>query len=70
MEEGPPAAARVHHEGAQRHQAVVSYSDQCADGETAIWSIGAHREGPERENVLTVAVDVRERTVTQARGKY
>lgn len=44
---------------------VVSYSNQCADGNTAIWSICAHREGAEeREHVLTVALDI------GARGRY
>lgn len=50
---------------------VVSYSNQCADGNTAIWSICAHREGAEeREHVLTVALDIGARAVTQARGRY
>lgn len=50
---------------------VVSYSDQCADGNTAIWSINAHREGEEeQESVLTIALDIRSRTITQARGRY
>ena len=58
-------------EGTAMNHCVVSYSDQCAAGETSIWSICAQREGAEtRENVLTVAVDQGERTVTQARGRY
>ena len=58
-------------EGRAMNHCVVSYSNQCADGKTSIWSICAHLEGAEeRENVLTVAVDIRERAVTQARGRY
>lgn len=58
-------------EGTAMNHCVVSYSDQCADGQTAIWSIGAWRDGSdEREGVLTVALDIRERTVTQARGRH
>lgn len=58
-------------EGTAMNHCVVSYSDQCAAGETSIWSISARREGAEtREHVLTVAVDQGERTVTQARGRY
>ncbi|MDE2814211.1 MAG: PcfJ domain-containing protein [Gemmatimonadota bacterium] len=58
-------------EGRAMHHCVVLYSDQCADGNTAIWSIGALQEGvEEREHVLTVALDIKSRTVTQARGRY
>jgi hypothetical protein len=50
---------------------VVSYSDQCADGQTSIWSIGLQRDGSDdREGVLTVAVDPGRRVVTQARGRH
>ena len=53
------------------HHCVVSYSDRCADGNTAIWSICALRDGEtEREDALTVAVDIKSQTVTQARGRY
>ena len=38
---------------------------------TSIWSIGLQQDGDEtRESVLTVALDVGERAVTQARGKH
>lgn len=58
-------------EGRALHHCVVSYSDQCADGKTAIWSISAQREDADkREGVMTVAVDVRSKEVTQARGRY
>ena len=58
-------------EGTSMGHCVVSYSDQCADGHTSVWSIGLQREdGGEREGVLTVAVDPRRRIVTQARGRY
>ncbi len=57
-------------EGTAMGHCVVSYSDQCADGHTSIWSIGLQGEGDEREGILTVAVDPKRRVVTQARGKY
>ena len=58
-------------EGTAMGHCVVSYSDQCADGKTSVWSIGLLREGEaERQGVMTVAVDVRKRSMTQARGKY
>lgn len=57
-------------EGTAMGHCVVSYSDQCADGKTSIWSIGLVRPGEERQGVMTVAVDVGRRAMTQARGKY
>jgi hypothetical protein len=58
-------------EGTAMGHCVVSYSDQCADGQTSIWSIVLQCPGEDpRESVLTVAVDVGRRAVTHARGKY
>ena len=58
-------------EGTAMGHCVVSYSDQCADGQTSIWSIGLQGEqDEEREGILTVAVDPKKRAVTLARGKY
>jgi hypothetical protein len=58
-------------EGRAMNHCVVSYSDQCADGKTSVWSIAAQKkDAEERESVMTVAVDVRSREMTQARGKY
>ena len=58
-------------EGSAMGHCVVSYSDQCADGHTSIWSIGVQRNGDDtREGVLTVAVDPERRQVTQARGRH
>jgi hypothetical protein len=58
-------------EGRAMHHCIVSYSDQCADGNTAVWSICAEKAGStERENVLTVALDIHSRAVTQAVGRY
>ena len=58
-------------EGTAMGHCVVSYSDQCADGQTSIWSIGLQRDGSDdREGVLTVAVDPGRRVVTQARGRH
>lgn len=57
--------------GRAMNHCVVSYSDKCADGKTAIWSISAHQNGEEeRAEVLTVALDIKSQTVTQARGRY
>ncbi|MDP6038303.1 MAG: PcfJ domain-containing protein, partial [Candidatus Latescibacteria bacterium] len=57
--------------GRAMHHCVVSYSDRCADGNTAIWSINALRDGEtEREDILTVAMDIKAQTVTQARGRH
>ncbi len=57
-------------EGRALDHCVVSYSNQCADGKTSIWSIALQRWGRERrENVLTVAVDVKSKAITQARGR-
>jgi len=58
-------------DGRAMSHCVVSYSNQCADGKTAVWSICALRDGEaERENVLTVAIDIKLLTVTQARGRH
>jgi len=58
-------------EGRALDHCVVSYSNQCADGKTSIWSIALQRWGRNlRENVLTVAVDTKSKTITQARGRY
>ena len=58
-------------EGRAMSHCVVSYSNQCADGNTAIWSLCAQPQGaPEREHIMTVALDIKERAVTQARGRY
>jgi len=52
-------------EGRAMNHCVVSYSDQCADGNTSVWSIAAQKPGDEeRESVMTVAVDVRSREMT------
>ncbi|MBT4504792.1 MAG: hypothetical protein HOC74_44120 [Gemmatimonadetes bacterium] len=56
-------------EGRAMSHCVVSYSDQCADGKTSIWSISVQRQ-EKRESVHTVAVDVQSRTITQARGRH
>ena len=58
-------------EGTALNHCVVSYSDQCADGQTSVWSIVLQRPDQEmRESVLTVAVDVKKRVMTQARGRH
>ena len=58
-------------EGTAMNHCVVSYSDQCADGHTSIWSIGLQKSGDAiRENVMTVAADPTKRVITQARGRH
>ncbi|NKB71427.1 MAG: hypothetical protein GKR89_30510 [Candidatus Latescibacteria bacterium] len=58
-------------EGRAMHHCIVSYWDQCVEGNTAVWSICVQgQEAAERENVLTAALDIQSRTITQARGRY
>ena len=57
-------------EGSTMHHCIYSYKDRCASGDFSTFSIQA-RIGDERPlHVMTVAVDVGERTVTEYRGKY
>ena len=66
-------SAQLGVEGRVMHHCVGSYADRCHSGERAIWSIRVvdlETEEPERMHVLTVAVDPKKRTVTEARGKY
>ena len=55
-------------EGRMMHHCVSSYVKSCRGGSTSIWSVSA-RVDDKRIPVLTLAVDPRSRTVTQARGQ-
>lgn len=68
-------SAQLGVEGRVMHHCVGSYTDRCAAGERSIWSIrvvDVEVAEAEREtmHVLTVSVDAKKRTVTEARGKY
>ena len=66
-------SAQLGVEGRVMHNCVGSYADRCHSGERAIWSIRVvdlETEEPETMHVLTVAIDPKKRTVTEARGKY
>jgi len=58
-------------EGRAMHHCVGSYSSNCQRGNTSIWSMqvtDAESERPYR--VMTIAVNNRGRSISQARGKY
>jgi hypothetical protein len=57
-------------EGREMHHCVASYAKNCRKGNTSIWSLQAVDEGQERQPVMTIAVDVHRKNVTQVRGKY
>jgi hypothetical protein len=54
-------------EGAALRHCVASYADRCWRGSSQIWSLRARR-GEKVRHVLTIEVDMRRRTVIQARG--
>lgn len=56
-------------EGESMRHCIVSYAKSCERGETSIWSLKANVGGTAR-HVMTIAVNVLGRTVTQARGKF
>lgn len=57
-------------EGKAMHHCVSSYTRNCRNGNTSIWSLRARELGRAEEPVLTIAVDPRSRAVMQVRGKY
>ena len=57
-------------EGRAMHHCVASYAKNCRKGNTSIWSLQAVNGDQERQPVMTIAVDVRSKNVTQVRGKY
>jgi hypothetical protein len=56
-------------EGESMRHCIVSYAKSCERGETSIWSLKANIGGTAR-HVMTVAINILGRTVTQARGKF
>jgi hypothetical protein len=61
------SGAQLQAEGAALRHCVASYVDQCWRGGSRIWSLRAQRGGKVR-HMLTIEVDVKTRTVVQARG--
>lgn len=57
-------------EGRGMHHCVASYAKNCRKGNTSIWSLQAVDGDQERQPVMTIAVDVRRKSITQVRGKY
>ena len=60
-------------EGRIMGHCVFSYTQRCLAGDTSIWSLRALNTDAEEaleKRVLTIAVDNRQRAVTQARGKF
>lgn len=57
-------------EGRDMHHCVASYAKNCRRGNTSIWSLQVTDGQRQRHAVLTVALDVHTRTITQVRGKY
>ena len=60
-------------EGRIMGHCVFSYTERCLAGDTSIWSLRALNADAEEaleKRVLTIAVDNRQRAVTQARGKF
>jgi hypothetical protein len=54
-------------EGAALHHCVGSYADRCWRGLSHIWSLRVQR-GDKVRHILTIEVDLKRRTVVQARG--
>ena len=60
-------SAQLRAEGAALHHCVASYADRCCQGKSRIWSLRFQR-GEKLHHVLTIEVDLRKRSVVQARG--
>ncbi|HKY20372.1 MAG TPA: PcfJ domain-containing protein [Vicinamibacterales bacterium] len=59
--------AQLRAEGTALRHCVASYADRCWRGASRIWALRVHR-GEKVRHVLTVEVDMKRRTVVQARG--
>jgi hypothetical protein len=55
-------------EGAALHHCVASYAYRCWRGDSRIWSLRVERAGT-MHHALTIEVDMRTRSVVQARGR-
>ena len=60
-------SAQLRTEGAALHHCVASYANVCRRGASSIWSLRL-LQGEKVHHVLTIEVDVRKRTVVQARS--
>jgi hypothetical protein len=59
--------AQLRVEGSSLHHCVASYADRCWRGGSRIWSLRLRR-GEKIRHVLTIEVDMKRRTIVQARG--
>lgn len=57
-------------EGKVMHHCVSSYARNCRRGKTSVFTLRVKEESGDVQPVLTIAVDARDRSVTQVRGKY
>ena len=57
-------------EGKAMHHCVSSYARNCRQGKTSVFTLRVKDEVGEVQPVLTIAVDAKNRSVTQVRGKY
>ena len=57
-------------EGRAMKHCVGTYAKNCRAGKSSIWSLHAVDESKERQPVMTIAVDVKGKAVTQVRGRY
>ena len=57
-------------EGRAMRHCVSSYAKNCRKGNASIWSLQAVDGDQKRRPVMTIAVDVNRKSVTQVRGKY
>jgi hypothetical protein len=56
-------SAELRREGQMMGHCVYSYADSCRDGHTSIWSL-------KKDDEKLISLEIRERTIIQARGKY
>jgi hypothetical protein len=61
-------SAQLRMEGSALHHCVASYADRCYRGASSIWSLRLW-QGEMVRHVLTVEIDLKRRSVVQARGK-
>ncbi len=57
-------------EGRAMKHCVSTYAKNCRKGRSSIWSLQAVDGNRERHPVMTIAVDVKGKAVTQVRGRY
>ncbi len=57
-------------EGRGMHHCVASYANSCRRGSVSIWSMQAEDAGGRAHRVMTIAVNNKGRTITQARGRH